>query len=132
MFNDGTKFNRIASKEMLTLTRAALDFIGPNDLGFTSNEVDTHSNRSAAAMIMFLALEPTYAIMLISIWISNAFLAYIEKEINGFTRRVSSRMLSNDTSYNAPLVSIIPSNGTTTVHGRSHRCRARLNLLYGR
>ena len=131
-FHDGTKFSRITSKEMLILIRAAVDFIGPDVLGFTSDEVGTHSGRAAAAMLMILAKEPTYSVMLIGRWSSDAFLTYIEKQIKEFTRGVSSRMLTNDTFFNVPHASTTTNNATTTVHGQSHHRRVRLNLLYGR
>ena len=131
-FHDGTKFSRIVSREMLILIITAVDFIGPNDLGFASDEVGTHLKRAAAAMLMVLAREPKYTIMLIGRWSSDSFLAYIKNQIKEFTRGVSSRMLSNDTFYNVPLTSTTPNNGTTTVHGQSHHRRARLNIFYGR
>ena len=41
---------------------------------------------------MYLAKEPVYTIMLVGRWSSDAFLAYIEKQIKEFTKGVSSRM----------------------------------------
>ena len=53
-------------------------------------------------MLMYLAKEPVYTIMLVGRWSSDAFLAYIEKQIKEFTRGVSSRMLQHETFCNIP------------------------------
>jgi len=41
-------------------------------------------------------------IMLVGRWNSDAFLAYIEKQVREFTKGVSTRMLQNNTFYNTP------------------------------
>ena len=51
---------------MLEDIRAAVDEIGEEILGYTSADVGTHSVRSSLAMLMYLAGEPVYTIMLIS------------------------------------------------------------------
>ena len=51
-------------------------------------------------MLMHLAKEPVYTIMLVGRWNSDAFLAYIEKQIKEFTKGVSSRMLTHETFVN--------------------------------
>ena len=96
---DGSDFSPITSTEMLIDIRAAVKAIGPEVLGFTSNDVGTHSVRSSFAMMAYLAKEPIYTIMLIGRWSSTAFLNYIEPQIKEFTRGVSSRMLANDTFF---------------------------------
>ena len=53
-------------------------------------------------MLMYLAKEPVYTIMLVGRWSSDAFLAYIEKQIKEFTRGVSTRMLQHETFCNIP------------------------------
>ena len=40
--------------------------------------------------------------MLVGRWNSDAFLAYIEKQIKEFTKGVSSRMLAHETFLNIP------------------------------
>ena len=45
--------------------RSAVDAIGEDKLGFKSSEIGTHSNRTAAAMAIFLANTPIFLIMLI-------------------------------------------------------------------
>ena len=133
---DGKKFSKISSKEILTDLRAAVDIIGPDILGFTSKDIGTHSVRSSFAMMAYLAKEPVYTIMLIGRWSSDAFLAYIEKQVKEFTKGVSTRMLlNNDTFYNVPLASEtshIHNNSSPTRHGRSHHRRDLFTNVYGR
>ncbi|EJK61348.1 hypothetical protein THAOC_18179, partial [Thalassiosira oceanica] len=84
---------------MLSDIRAAVRAIGPKVLGFTSNDVGTHSVRSSFAMMAYLAKEPVYTIMLIGRWSSTAFLSYIEPQIKEFTGGVSKRMLTHETFF---------------------------------
>ena len=56
-----------------------MDAIGVDVLGFISDEIGTHSDRASLAMMMYLAKEQIYTIMLVGRWNSDAFLAYIEK-----------------------------------------------------
>mmetsp|Transcript_35267 Transcript_35267/g.79113 ORF Transcript_35267/g.79113 Transcript_35267/m.79113 type:complete len:385 (+) Transcript_35267:1924-3078(+) len=63
-FYDGS-FSNITATEMINDIRDAVDDIGEETLGYTSAEVGTHSVRSSLAMLMYLAGEPVYTIMLI-------------------------------------------------------------------
>ena len=58
-----------------------MDAIGADILGFTSDETGTHSVRASLAMMMHLAKEQIYAIILVGRWNSDAFLSYIEKQV---------------------------------------------------
>jgi hypothetical protein len=50
--------------------------------------------RSGAAMEMYLGEIPVYTIMLIGRWSSDAFLRYIRKQVEQFSRNVSKKMLT--------------------------------------
>jgi hypothetical protein len=127
-FHDGSTFSNISSREILTDLRASVDTIGKDVLGFSSDEIGTHSIRASFAMMAYLAKEPIYTIMLIGRWNSDAFLAYIEKQIKEFTKGVSSRMLENDTFFNIPLASNDRTDSTRN-HSQSHHRRANLNIF---
>ena len=99
-------------------------------LGFTSDNIGTHSVRSSLAMMMYLAKEQIYTIMLIGRWSSDAFLAYIEKQMKEFTRGVSSRMLQHDTFYNTPLAITQATPNNKNYNKRFHR--ANLKIFGGR
>ena len=63
--------------------------------------------------------------MLVGRWNSNAFLAYIEKQVREFTKGVSTRMLQHDTFYNTPLAST--TGGTTRNNNKSfHRANPKI------
>eukprot|EP00957_Ditylum_brightwellii_P029349 2218653-Ditylum_brightwellii.AAC.1 len=70
----------ITATKILDDIRSTVTRMGKDRLGFTANEVGTHSNRSAAAMAMYLAQVPVYTIMLIGQWSSDAFFIYIRKQ----------------------------------------------------
>ena len=100
---DGARFSFLSSSEYLADIRIAVDVIGKDVLGFTSDEVGTHSNRSGGAMMMYLAKTPPYTIMMQGRWHSNAFLRYIEKQVLEFSQGVAQKMLLRNTFFNVPL-----------------------------
>lgn len=101
-FHDGKRFSYLTSKEYATDIKAAVDAIGPATLGFTSADVGTHSNRGGFAMMMYLAKEHPYTIMMLGRWNSLAFLRYIEKQVLHLSKGVSKNMLQTNTFFNAP------------------------------
>ena len=105
---------------MITDIKHAVTCIGENVLGFTRDNVGAHSPRASLAMLMYLTKEPVYTIMLVGRWNSDAFLAYIKKQIKEFTKGISRRMLTHETFTNIPAFNhhLKENDG---VHGRSHR-----------
>ena len=59
--------------------------LAPDFLGFTSKQCGTHSVRSSGAMWMHLAGVPSYSIMMIGRWSSDAFLLYIRRAVQEFS-----------------------------------------------
>ena len=59
------KIEHLTSGELVRILRAAVKSIGNDQLGFTAEDIGTHSIRSGAAMQMYLAKIPVYTIMLI-------------------------------------------------------------------
>ena len=127
-FHDGRVFTKISSKEILRDIRVSVDMIGKDILGFSSDDTGTHSVRASFAMMAYLAKEPIYTIMLIGRWSSDAFLAYIKKQIKEFTKGVSSRMLQHDTFYNIPLARDSRPDDQPN-RGQNHHRRANLNIF---
>ena len=124
-FYDGKNFSKITTTEILIDLRCSVDAIGVDILGFTSDEIGTHSVRASLAMMMYLAKEQIYTIMLVGRWNSDAFLSYIEKQVREFTKGVSARMLQHDTFYNTPLDST--TGGTTRNNNKSfHRANPKI------
>ena len=93
---------RITSNEISDLIKSSVRAIGKDVLGFGPEDAGTHSNRSAAAMAMYLANVPVFSIMLIGRWSSDAFLLYIRKQVQQFSRGISRLMVLNDTYFTIP------------------------------
>jgi hypothetical protein len=68
--------------------------VGSARLGFEPSKMGTHSLCSGAVMEMYLAGVPVYTIMLIGRWLSKAFLGYIRKQVEQFSRHVAKQMLT--------------------------------------
>ena len=96
------KLRQISSTTARTKLRAAAAAIGEKRLGFTKDEIGTHSIRSGAAMAMYLDGVPTFSIMMIGRWSSDAFLRYIRKQVEQFTHNVSRRMLRHSSFFTTP------------------------------
>ena len=79
-YYDRANFVKITANEILIDPRATADCIRPKEIG-------THSIRASLAMMMYLAKEPIYTIMLIGRWSSDAFIAYIKKSQGVHKRR---------------------------------------------
>jgi hypothetical protein len=76
--------------------------MGKDKLGFSEDEVGTHSNRSAGAMSMFLSGTPIYTIMLIGRWSSDAFMRYIRKQVLAASHGISKKMLTFEDFFTIP------------------------------
>ena len=100
-FEDG-KLGVFTQEDILVAFRENASSIGKDKLGYEKEDIGTHSNRSAAAMAMFMDDTPVYMIMLIGRWSSDAFLKYIRRQILEFSRGMSSRMIRNDILYSIP------------------------------
>ena len=92
----------LSSTSMLTSIRNIVNYMGVDNLGFSGNEVGTHSNRSGSAMAMYLAGVPVFTIMLIGRWSSDAFLLYIRSQVQSFSSGVSQRMVTTPEFYTIP------------------------------
>jgi hypothetical protein len=78
---------QITSRKVIMSLRAACATIGSARLG--------HSLRSGAVMEMYLAGVPVYTIMLIGRWSSDAFLRYIRRQVEQFSKDVALKMLTH-------------------------------------
>jgi len=93
---------RFTATGLLALFRATALAMGEDELGFSPSAIGTHSNRSVAAMAMYLNGIPVYTIMLLGRWSSDAFLLYICKQVQEFSHGVSSKMINTPSFYTIP------------------------------
>ena len=89
-------------EDILAAFRENAQSIGKDKLGYEKEDIGTHSNRSAAAMAMFMDDTPVCMIMLIGRWSSDAFLKHMRRQMLEFSRGMSSRMIRNDILYSIP------------------------------
>ena len=95
----------ISSGELLCHLCASVTAIRSDVLRFTAGEVGLHSIRSGAVMAMYLNKIPVFTIMLIGCWSSDAFLHYIWKQVQEFSKGVSSAMITSDDFFTIPELS---------------------------
>ena len=126
------RFSDLRSYEYLSDIRAAVDAIGYEVLGFTSEDVGTHSNRGAFAMMMYLSGVPVFTIMKLGRWLSDAFLKYIEQQVLTFSQGVSKKMLHSNTFFNFPVKAHLPKDKSRSNHSIGHHSQSARYQIYGR
>jgi hypothetical protein len=100
--NSAGKLCQLSSKTVLAKLRAVVQCMGKDRLGYGPEEIGTHSIRSGAAMAMYLAGVPVYTIMLLGRWSSDAFLRYIRRQVQEFSKGVSRRMITSAEFFTIP------------------------------
>jgi hypothetical protein len=96
----GGKTHHITSEEMLHHIKNTVDNM--KGLGFTGEDVGTHSVRASLAMTLYLSRRPVSTIMLIGRWCSDAFLLYIKRQVQEFSAGVSADMVSQEEFFTIP------------------------------
>ena len=104
---------------MVEKLRSAGRLVTEENLGFSVNEIGTHSIRSGAAMSLFLGGVQTFSIMMIGRWSSDAFLKYIRKQVEQFTHNSSKRMLEFERFFTTP--NFVPMNSSSDTRTRNDR-----------
>ena len=84
----------MTSKDVLNLIRLYVAIEGKDKLGFSPEDVGTHSIRSSFAMFLHLQKVDRDRIMLQGRWRSSAFLDYIRPQVEAFSAGLSSIMTS--------------------------------------
>jgi len=99
LFSQKNKLQQLTNNMMLSKLWAAATALGKDELGFEVDELRIHSICSGAAMSMYLTGIPVFTIMLIGCWSSNAFLWYIQKQVQEFCAGVSLKMITADSFF---------------------------------
>ena len=116
----------ITSSTILTRLRSAVKIIGKDILGFMEADIGLHSIRSGAAMAMYLQGIPVYVIMLLGRWSSDAFLRYIRRNVQEFSKGVSQKMIQ------CPLFFTLPTADREDPRAPGHRQNLQHQLNFGR
>ena len=119
------EFGYVTRDDMLQHLRHTVDNM--TGLGFTGEEVGTHSIRSSLAMALYLARRPVTTIMLLGRWSSDAFLLYIRRQIQEFSAGVSADMVSNEDFYTIPDLEVCDSLDPRTRNSQSFANTISLN-----
>ena len=88
------KPRHVTSTDVLNLIRLYVAIEGKDKLGFSPEDVGTHSIRSSFAMFLHLQKVDRDRIMLQGRWRSSAFLDYIRPQVEAFSAGLSSIMTS--------------------------------------
>jgi hypothetical protein len=100
------KFNRInhvTSKQLIAAMKDTIQAIGEDVPNIKKEEIGTHSIRLGAAMAMFLSNCSVCLIMMIGHWSSDAFLRYIQKQVEQFSHNISQRMTKQMFHWHIPM-----------------------------
>ena len=104
-----SKLHEITGTEVFHRIREIVSSFGKDNLGFSASEVGTHSIRSSTAMQLFLNKIPTYQIMLLGRWSSDAFLKYIRRQVQEFSSGLSRSMIDKE-FFTIPEVETVDNN----------------------
>ena len=89
---NGKKY-QITNYMIIKSIQTTVDTMADDNLGFSKDDIGTHSIRSGGAMALCLAKVEVYTITIIGRWKSDAFMRYIRKQVQQFTTDLSNRML---------------------------------------
>ena len=93
---------QIKSKTILRQIRSTVSQIGKDVLGFAASEIGNHSIRLSFDMFLYVAKVRSDKIMLQGRWRSQAFLTYIRRQVDEFSRKLSEQMLIHSGFYTIP------------------------------
>ena len=57
-------------------------------------------------MVLYLSCIQVFTIMLIGCWLSDAFLRYIKKQVQEFSKGISKSMTENDDFFSIPEITL--------------------------
>jgi hypothetical protein len=119
----------IPSSAILIKICQAVSNLGYDRLGFSPDDVGTHSNRSGGAMGMFLAGTPVHTIMLLGQWSSDAFMRYIRKQVLSLCHGIAMKMLTFEEFYTVPV--FVHTSADGNLRSRNNSNLATTTNFYG-
>ena len=91
-FPSDNDLRSVSASNIIALIRAECLQVGAARLGFSPEDIGTHSLRSGGSMAMHFAEVPDQTLMAIVRWRSLGFMVYIQQQISSFSTGVSVKM----------------------------------------
>jgi len=98
----GGQLGHLTSTMAIQFLRDFIKSVDYEARGLDPERIGNHSNRSSAAMAMYLNKVPVCTIMLLGRWSSDAFLRYIRPQVAQLTNGVAKQMIENPSFYTVP------------------------------
>ena len=114
------KLEQITADDVLRKRGKVVISLGPEMLGFSSNETGTHLIRTFTAMHLVMANEHNYKIMLLGRWKSIAFMKYIRKQVQEFSKGTSTKSTSQLDFYTIPTHNTTKNSTQNQISSTSH------------
>ena len=102
-FRRNNKSFQISNNNIKNALKSTVDTMQDFNLGFSGDDVGTHSIRAGGAMAMVLAKVDTYIIKLQGRWKSDAFMKYIRKQVQQFSSDISDKMILKEHFNHVPI-----------------------------
>ena len=93
------ELKNFTKNDILLVFRGNTKSIQKDKMGYNSEEIGTHSNRSAASIAIFIDNIPCYMIILLGCWSLDSFLKYMRHQVLECSKGISLRMIKNDILY---------------------------------
>ena len=101
-FRRNNKSFQISNNNIKNALKSTVDTMQAFNLGFSGDDVGTHSIHAGGAMAMVLAKVDTYVIKLQGRWKSDAFMKYIRKQVQQFSSDISDKMILKEHFNHVP------------------------------
>lgn len=121
--------DQITLHQVITTLRPACATIGSAHLAFKPEEIGMHSLCLGAAIEMYLVGVLVYTIILIGRWSSDAFLHYILKQVEQFSKDIAQKILMHQSFCTIPDVApLVVSNKDPRQRNHSNNAETRRNI----
>lgn len=108
-FMKGKSMKQFTATQIKDYLQLMVCEVGTDRLGINVDRIGTHSLRTSAAMLLYLAEVRVSTIMLLGRWKSDAFLLYLRRQVKEFTAGVTEAMTSQPNMF-LNILSIIKSD----------------------
>ena len=116
----GRGLRSVSASNIINVIRAETQQVGASRLGFSPEDVGTHSLHSGGTMVMHIANFPDRTLMAIDRWRSLWFMVYIQHQILSFSSGVSVKMIQQPWFWHLWAPCHPPRQAHTHIHTSPH------------